>query len=483
MKQTNVRSNYLYSLLYRLSICILPLLITPYTARVLGSEGAGLYAFSSCIACYFILFGKLGLDSYGSRSIACVQENPDKRSQVFFSIYALQCITAVLSIAVYLGVVFLFFRADLPVYLMQLLYVLSALFDVSWFFYGMEQFRLTTLRSLATRVLIVAGVFGFVHGPEDVWLYTLILSGSFLLEQLLLLPMLPRYVHPVRVHWADIRAHLLPNLKLFLPLAVLSIYNWMDKLMVGVISGNEQVAFYNYADSIINLPKGIVMALGTVLLPRVSRMAASAQQDKASHLLRDSVTFTGFLCCVLCFGIAAVAPVFIPLFLGPGYEDTVRLTMGMALVMLPLGLSDTLQNQYLIPFQRETVYTSAVAAGAAANLLLNSALIPRWGADGAVVGTIGAAFTVFFCQMHGIRAVFRWRDLLRAVWPFWVCGVLEFAAAYSLCRLALPAWQTLLLQLLTGGIVYLGSCAALVLLCRRDLLQLLDFLRQPGASS
>lgn len=477
MTQTNVRSNYIYSLLYRLSICILPLLITPYTARVLGSEKTGLYAFSSCVTCYFILFGKLGLDNYGSRSIACVQENLDERSQVFWSIYTLQSITSMLSITVYLGVVFLFFRNDLQVYLMQLPYVFSALFDVSWFFYGMEQFRLTTLRSLTVRILIVAGVFGFVHEPEDVWLYTLILSGSFLLEQLLLLPILPRYVHPVRVHWADICIHLLPNLKLFLPLAVLSIYNWMDKLMVGVIAGNEQVAFYNYADSIINLPKGIVMALGTVLLPRVSRMAADEQQDKASHLLKDSVTFTSFLCCMLCFGIAAVAPVFIPLFLGQGYEDTIRLTMGMALVMLPLGLSDTLQNQYLIPFQRESVYTSAVTVGAAANLLLNRALIPLWGSDGAVVGTIGAAFTVLFCQMYGIRNVFRWRDLQRAVWPFVVCGVLEFAAAYSLCRLALPAWQTLLLQLLTGGIVYMSSCTALVLLCRRDLRHLLDFLR------
>ena len=180
---------------------------------------------------------------------------------------------------------------------------------------------------------------------------------------------------------------------------------------------------------------------------------------------------------MLCFGISSVAPVFIPLFLGQGYEDTIRLTMGMALVMLPLGLSDTLQNQYLIPFQRESVYTSAVTVGAAANLLLNRALIPLWGSDGAVVGTIGAAFTVFFCQMYGIRNVFRWRDLQRAVWPFVVCGVLEFAAAYSLCRLALPAWQTLLLQLLTGGIVYMSSCTALVLLCRRDLRHLLDFLR------
>ena len=61
------RMNYLYSVIYRMSICVLPLVVTSYIARVLGAENTGLYAFSSTVACYFIMFGKLGLDNYGSK--------------------------------------------------------------------------------------------------------------------------------------------------------------------------------------------------------------------------------------------------------------------------------------------------------------------------------------------------------------------------------------------------------------------------------
>ena len=54
-----MKGNYIYNIIYRLSICILPLIITPFSARVLGADGVGLYSLSSAVACYFIMFGKL----------------------------------------------------------------------------------------------------------------------------------------------------------------------------------------------------------------------------------------------------------------------------------------------------------------------------------------------------------------------------------------------------------------------------------------
>lgn len=454
--------NYLYNLLYRLSICVLPLIVTPYTARVLGSEGVGLYSFSSCIACYFIMFSKLGLDSYGSRSIACVRDNPAALSKCFWSIYALQCITAFLSLSVYVILMFTAFQQDLLIYEMQFFYVLSAAFDVSWYFYGMERFKETTLRSLIIRAGIVLCVFLFVHTADDLWIYTLILSLSFLIEQLILFFLLLREVKPSLISWSDIAVHVRPNLHLFLPLALMSIYNWMDKLMIGLIAGNADVAYYNYADSIINLPKGIVLTLGTVMLPQVSRLAVHAQLDRAISMLHQSLEFICFVCCILCFGIAAVAPVFVPIFLGPGYEMTIDLTMGLALVMIPLSLSDTLQNQYLVPFHKERIYTIAVSVGAIINLVLNLLLIPFLGAVGAVIGTIGAAVGTFLCQMFQIRQILSLRQIFHSLWPYFLSGIIEFVAVYPLKSLFTSPILTLLIQLLLGGGVYILSSMLLL---------------------
>ena len=63
----------------------------------------GLYAFSSTIACYFILIGKLGLDNYGNRSIAFCRDDMQKRSETFFGIYAMQVITAIAALLLYMA--------------------------------------------------------------------------------------------------------------------------------------------------------------------------------------------------------------------------------------------------------------------------------------------------------------------------------------------------------------------------------------------
>lgn len=464
-----MKGNYLYNVLYRLSICVLPLIITPFSARVLGADGVGVYSFSSAVACYFIMFGRLGMEHYGNRTIAVCRNEPEKLRRTFWSMYTMQGITSAASCLVYIVLIHFAFPDQLPVYWMQGLYVLSALFDVSWYFYGTEQFRITTLRSLAIRVLIIAAMFLFVHRAEDLWLYTLIMSACFLLEQLLLLPFLLRQVPPVRVTWREIAAHIKPNLKLFLPLAALSVYNWMDKLMLGVISGNEAVAYYNYADSIINLPKGIIAALGTVMLPRLSRLAQKKDLTSGQEALRQSMGFISMICCVLCFGIAGVAGVFVPFFLGPGYEETVRLTVYLALVMIPMSIIDVFQMQYLVPFGKESIYIRSVVLGAAVNLILNGLFIPPYGATGAVVGTFGAQIAVCAYQLYRIRELYGLRDLFKALWPFVLCGVVEFAVAMALNGLPLAPLPLLCLQVAAAGGAYILCAAGVILLWRRDL--------------
>ena len=134
----------------------------------------------------------------------------------------------------------------------------------------MEKFRLTTIRSLISRMLIIIFVFAFVHSKEDLLVYTGIMAVSFLIEQVQLLPFLHRYVNKVSIKKEDVLRHLVANIKLFIPLLAISIYNLMDKIMLGLITGSAAiVAFYTYAENIINLPKGILQALDTVMLPRI----------------------------------------------------------------------------------------------------------------------------------------------------------------------------------------------------------------------
>lgn len=462
----NKAKNYIYNMIYRISICVLPLVVTPYITRVLGTENNGLYAFSSCIACYFIMFAKLGIENYGNRTIASCIDGQKARNKLFWSIYGMQLITGLTAMVIYAVLVVTVFREDMMLYVIQGIYVLSAVFDVSWFFFGMEDFKYTAYRSVAARIMIIIGVFAFVKDVNDLNMYTLVMSGCFLIEQLLLIPKLVKTVSWEKVGWEDIKPHFKPNLSLFLPLLALSIFNWMDKLMIGIMSNNSEVAYYNYGDSIINLPKGIVTAIGTVMLPRVAGMAARGDLTNYKKELKSSSKLVCMICCALCFGIAGVAPVFVPFFLGPGYEPTTRITVLLAAVMIPLCFIDIIQTQYLIPFKKEKDYTMSLIWGAIVNLVLNCIFIPMYASAGAVAGTLGAEITVFAYQLVCARKVYGLKDVLAALLPFVPCGIIEFLVVRYISAFSFPVLGILVLQVVIGGAAYLICC---VPVCYREL--------------
>lgn len=467
MKAGSTKANYVYSIIYRLSICVLPLVVTPYIARTIDAAGNGVYVYTSTIACFFIMFGKLGLDNYGSRAIARIRDNKEEREKTFVSIYVLQLITSLASIAVYIALVAGFVTENKDIFWLQLMYVASALFDVSWYFYGTEQFKLTTIRSVLARLLIIAGVFLFVKTKDGLRYYTLVMSACFLAEQLMLMPFLIKQVRPVRITVRDVTRHIKPNTVLFVSVLAMNVYHWMDKIMLKVMADSASVAYYNYAESIVNLPKGIVQALGAIMLPRVSYMVIKKRLEDCKKLFYDSSELVLFICCALCFGIMGVSPVLVPLFLGPDYTPTILLTIELAIVMIPMSLTDAMQNQLLVPFGMDKALMRSMILGAGANILLNLLLIPLLGASGAVIGTLGAELTTCAYLLVSIRGMCRLGKLLRRIIPYAVFGVFEYLLATALGTLALNPFLLLLIQMLAAGGLYLALCLGYYMVRKR----------------
>lgn len=465
--QSSIKTNYIYSVIYRIFIMVIPLIVTPHVARVLSVADNGLYAFSTTVALYLTLFGKLGLDHYGSRSIAFYQDDIKKRSQVFFGIYIMQVISSLIAITLYIASIYLFFLEDHLIYWIQLIFVGSILFDISWFFYGMEMFKLTTIRSLLSRGIPIALVFVFVKDKDDLPVFTFLMALSFLLEQLFLFPFVFRYVQKVRVSWKSVAEHILPNLKLFYPLLALSVFHWMNKIILGAMVDNDSVAYYTYAEYLINAPKGFVIALGTVMLPKVTAMVAQNQIDACKQTLVQSMKLTGFISCALCFGIAAVSSTFVPLFFGSRYEPTILLTLELAIVMIPMSITEVAQSLYLIPFKLEHIYIRSVALGAVISVLLNLVLIKYFGASGTVIATLAAEVAVCAYQIIKIRDVYSARQLLDDFGLFILCGLIMFAGVFTLRNLDIQPVLLVLLQVTVGGVLYLASCLLIFRVLRK----------------
>ena len=142
MKQVSLKKNIMLSTFYQILKIVTPLITAPYVSRVLGVGKIGIYSYTSSIAMYFTLFGGLGTSTYGTREIARVRNDEQKRSQTFWEIEILSIITTMVSILVW-GVFTMLNTKYRGYYAVLTFNLLAVMFDISWFYAGIERFQYT----------------------------------------------------------------------------------------------------------------------------------------------------------------------------------------------------------------------------------------------------------------------------------------------------------------------------------------------------
>lgn len=414
MKKTN--KNFLYNLAYQLLSFLLPLITIPYVSRVLGVDNVGIYSFTYSIVSYFMLASMLGINNYGSREIAKVSENQIKRSKKFFSIYILQLFFTFLMILFFIVFVSFLNYNYKSILLIQSLYLLSCAFDINWYFFGMEKFKITISRNIIIKLLSLILIFIFVKTKNDLWIYTIILSLSTLISQLYLWFFMKREIKLVKVNKKEVFSNLSKCLILFIPVIAYSIYRITDKTMIGVLSDVTQLGNYESAEKIINIPLSIITALGTVMLPHMSNI----KENEFSKKISSTFKLCFFMLFPIFVGLFIVAKDFSFVFFGEEFTFTYKIIRILLITILFSGITNVIRNNYLIPQSRDKIYVKSTIIGAVVNIIINLLLIKKFGAFGACVGTILAEFFVMFYQVIKTKEKIDYKLNLKLVIPFFI---------------------------------------------------------------
>ena len=450
----SIKKNYTYNFIYQVLLLALPFVTVPYVSRALGAEGVGVYSYTYSIVYYFMLVALLGINNHGNRMVAKARNDKSKLSRTFWSIYSIQLIMSIMMLMLYAGYILIFKPDYIIVAIAQILYIISAMFDINWFFFGLEEFKITVARNATVKLFTVSLIFLCVKTPEDVWLYTLIMAGGTLMSQLVLWPFMRGRINRPQLKYIDIKRHLKPCLVLFIPVGAVSLYKVMDKIMLGLMSGVAEVGYYEQAEKMINIPLSLITALGTVMMPRISFLMERGEKTIILGYVEKSIRFMMFMAFPICFGLMAVANTFVPIFMGVEFQNSVLLVMLLSPTIIFISFANVLRTQYLIPKEEDNKYIGSIMAGAVVNLVINYVLIPVYASAGACVGTILAEFTVMVYQIIVVRKVLPIKKYLRDSVMFFVKSAIMFGAVMSVNLFKLSEVQTLLAQVATGIVVY-----------------------------
>ena len=448
--------NYIYNLSYQILIMIIPLLLLPYLSRTIGAEGTGIYSYTYTVAQYFVLFAMLGMKNYGIRTIAKVQDNRKEKSKLFCSLYFMQIITSIFALILYIVYTNLFATEVYKSYFfIQLIYVFSAILDISWYFSGVENFKKILIRNIIIKVVTIILIVMFVKTSNDVWIYTLIMALSYFIGNLILWYRLKDEIDFSVPKIEEIKIHFLPNLKLFVAVIAVSIYTMMDKIMIESLSNVTELGYYEYASKINYVQVLIISAFGTVMLPRMSNMVEKEENEKVIANINKSLQFIMFLSFALSFGIIVVSETFVPIYLGNNFTKTTILLQILCISALFVSWGNVIRTQYLIPKEKDNIYVISVILGAIVNFIINSILIPRFQAVGACIATVIAEATVMLYQSIRVKKEISLINNIKKVFPFFIKAIIMVLIIYPIKFLDINKILIVILQVLIGGTIYL----------------------------
>lgn len=453
MKKNSITKNYVYNLVYQILIILLPLITTPYISRVLGAESIGIYSYTFSIISYFIIFANLGVSSYGQREIAYVQNDENKRSKIFWEITILKYVSTTISF-----IIFYFTYANHSEYSFYFklltIYLISAAFDIVWFFQGLEEFKKTVLRNIFVRLSCLILIFILVKDPKDLWKYICIYAISEFLGNLSLWIYLPKYLKRVKIRELNIIQHLKPTLELFIPQISLQIYAVIDKTMLGtMIVDKSEVGYYEQTQKIVNLLITIVTSLGTVIVPRIANNFINNNKRSITQYLSKSLKFTFMLSIPMILGIIIVVDEFVPIFFGNGYQKVGMLIKILSAIILFTGITNVFGVQYLIPTKKQKQYTIAIIVGTVINCVLNYILIPYLGAIGACISSIICQIAIIFIQVIYVNKNLDLRKMFAGTINYFIAGIIMLIVIELIKMFII---NNMYVNILVGGIIYCG---------------------------
>lgn len=451
---TKVVKNLLWNMGYQVFILLLPIVTIPYVSRVLGPTGIGINAFTNSIVQYFVLFGTLGLTMYGNREVAYQRDNPKKLSNLFWELTLLRLVTTGLATLLYLGFILLSGQYQI-FYLIQGLLLIATAIDVSWFFQGLEEFRITVLRNTLVKIISLILIFVLVRTKNDLWLYILILTGSQLLGNLTLVPYLRRYV--VFPRWSDLKLinHLRPTIEMFVPQIATQVYLQVNKTMLGALVGVQASGFYDNSDKIVKILLAVVTATGTVLLPHTAHSFAQGKHNEVEDSLNKSMHFILALAFPMTAGLAGIAPIFTKIFFGEGFGQVSNLLVIESIVIVLIGISNATGVQYLLPTNQLVPFTTSVVLGAVANMVLNVPFILLWNSDGAMIATVLSELLVTSYQLFKVKDQLHLNLIFREVWKYLLSAVIMgVSVRVFISVLSLSSITALLGATMYGALIY-----------------------------
>ncbi len=271
--RSKVAENYFFMTFLQGATLLIGLLIYPYLICTLGKEAYGTYVFIFSNIQFFFIFISFGFSMPALKKISLFQDDNEVKSRTVSEVFTAKiCMYLLCSIVLVLLVAFIpFVRANMILYIIIFTVPLENILFPTWYFQGIQKMKFVTHVNLTLRILTIPLIFFFVKSPADLLKYTLIVTLLPIVGSVFVFFYL-QIKEKIKIRFVSL-VSLRSVFRDALPFSWTSIFHAVKKelvtFIVGIFFSMENVAIYDLANKIINIPRLITSSINLALFPKV----------------------------------------------------------------------------------------------------------------------------------------------------------------------------------------------------------------------
>ena len=471
MKKT-IKLNGILNVIKKCCNIILPLFIFPYISRVLGPDNYGKFSFSNSIISYFMLAALLGIETYAVREGSRIRNDKYEVNKFISEIFSINIMSLILSYAFLLFVIF----SNKKIYAYkELILILSimipcAVLGRDYINIIFEDYLYITIRYIAIQIVGVFAIYLFVKKAEDYLVYTYIYMLTNSLGYIINLIYTRRFCSLKLTIHMNLKQHLMPILILFGGQLAVTIYIQSDITMIGLFDSDKAVGVYTITSKIYMLIKGVINALTTVAIPRISYYLGENQMERYRKFSNKLIRYLLLFVIPLVIGLFFFSENLLQIIGGKQYISGVSTLKILALALFCAVFSGFFCNGIMVPNRKEKEYFFITTLSACINITLNIFFIPQTGIMGAAITTLISEMVVLLLSFYCIKRYLEVEWDFRHLFSVSIAGI----GVVIICVLCKMIIKNTIIQLIIAILLSaLTYCAVLISLKNEILMNLI----------
>lgn len=342
-----VLNNAIWLSVVNFSGYIIPLLEVPILTRSLGADAYGQVVISVSMALVMSIFVEFGFNVSGSRSIACAKANDLKT--IVGEILTAKILLSAMASSFFLPLI-IFDILDESLFIPTFLYFIAFAFSPFWFFQGTQEMVLPAIMNLAARALSIIMIFLFVKSPADSVLAIYMLATSGLLNTIVTTFLMLKKTKGLKCSLVGAKERIREGWFSFIYRSSGDLIGVSSPLILGSLIGSYAVGLYTPAEKIIRAMSSLQTPILMAFFPYFSKDSKETTRD-AWRLIFFVMTSSSLVCFIIWFFI----PEIIVLFVGDGFEETIKLASFFVFVIPFRMSSQAIVMSIILPARMDRV--------------------------------------------------------------------------------------------------------------------------------